>query len=376
MSEKDKKPKRSLKGRVFQCTGFPNCNKSFTRSEHLARHRRKHTGERPFTCPHCSKNFSRLDNLRQHKQTVHAYENYIRKRPQGQLTRPLDSAEPTPGTPLLFGPKLYSPPNLGSPHYASVYYGYRGPDDSQHQDLAKTNDDDDGNQTLKKLRDPPKFNPKNRPKPLALVHSFADDNAINIRTQTPTFSVEPPIKTAPPLSLFPVYSPSFSVHRNGLAYEMGNGPGLGYGVPHGYGTGLGPASLSRGPGGAHGFKLHHFNSMMVSPLLPLFHQLFNQIPSNSSTLFALHSVSRLTSALALALNVLLPSISSLQSGKGSDPVVASQKPQGESTAQSEVEEKKACLKNMLNEEPKKLAINSLITPGEEVSGPTTAQDSA
>lgn len=67
------KPKKS-KGRVFQCTGFPGCTMSFTRSEHLARHIRKHTGERPFTCPFCSKNFSRLDNLRQHKHTVHAYE--------------------------------------------------------------------------------------------------------------------------------------------------------------------------------------------------------------------------------------------------------------------------------------------------------------
>ncbi|KAK6453869.1 Up in starvation [Scheffersomyces xylosifermentans] len=73
------KSKRSSKGRVFQCTGYPGCNMSFTRSEHLARHKRKHTGERPFTCPYCSKNFSRLDNLRQHKQTVHAYETYLQK---------------------------------------------------------------------------------------------------------------------------------------------------------------------------------------------------------------------------------------------------------------------------------------------------------
>ena len=71
----DPKSKKSSKARVFLCTGFPNCTKSFTRSEHLARHRRKHTGERPFACLHCSKRFSRLDNLRQHKHTVHANES-------------------------------------------------------------------------------------------------------------------------------------------------------------------------------------------------------------------------------------------------------------------------------------------------------------
>lgn len=64
---------RKKKGQRFFCTGYPPCNLSFTRSEHLARHIRKHTGERPFQC-HCSRRFSRLDNLRQHAQTVHLNE--------------------------------------------------------------------------------------------------------------------------------------------------------------------------------------------------------------------------------------------------------------------------------------------------------------
>lgn len=67
-------PKSSRNGSsgsaLFQCQGFGDCRMVFTRSEHLARHIRKHTGERPFQC-HCLKNFSRLDNLRQHCQTVH-----------------------------------------------------------------------------------------------------------------------------------------------------------------------------------------------------------------------------------------------------------------------------------------------------------------
>ncbi|KAJ5795703.1 transcriptional regulator family: C2H2 zinc finger [Penicillium psychrosexuale] len=66
-------PSKKKKGQRFFCTSFPPCNLSFTRSEHLARHIRKHTGERPFQC-HCSRRFSRLDNLRQHAQTVHVNE--------------------------------------------------------------------------------------------------------------------------------------------------------------------------------------------------------------------------------------------------------------------------------------------------------------
>jgi len=64
---------KKKRGQRFFCTGFPPCNLSFTRSEHLARHIRKHTGERPFQC-HCNRRFSRLDNLRQHAQTVHVNE--------------------------------------------------------------------------------------------------------------------------------------------------------------------------------------------------------------------------------------------------------------------------------------------------------------
>ena len=67
------RPSKKKKGQRFFCTEFPPCTLSFTRSEHLARHIRKHTGERPFVC-HCSRRFSRLDNLRQHAQTVHVNE--------------------------------------------------------------------------------------------------------------------------------------------------------------------------------------------------------------------------------------------------------------------------------------------------------------
>ncbi|RKF81902.1 putative c2h2 transcription factor [Golovinomyces cichoracearum] len=73
-SENDRSIKKKENAPKFYCDDFPPCNLSFTRSEHLARHIRKHTGERPFEC-HCSRKFSRLDNLRQHAQTVHQNED-------------------------------------------------------------------------------------------------------------------------------------------------------------------------------------------------------------------------------------------------------------------------------------------------------------
>ena len=44
---------------------IPTCGRLFKRLEHLKRHVRTHTQERPYVCPHCQKAFSRSDNLAQ-----------------------------------------------------------------------------------------------------------------------------------------------------------------------------------------------------------------------------------------------------------------------------------------------------------------------
>ncbi|KAF9903750.1 hypothetical protein EC991_003398 [Linnemannia zychae] len=70
-SNRDSPALKGSKGKLFQCSGFGDCRMVFTRSEHLARHARKHTGEKPFQCvvDGCKRMFSRFDNMVQHTQT-------------------------------------------------------------------------------------------------------------------------------------------------------------------------------------------------------------------------------------------------------------------------------------------------------------------
>lgn len=55
-------------GKGFTCPLIP-CGRVFKRLEHLKRHVRTHTQERPFACNRCPKRFSRSDNLTQHLKT-------------------------------------------------------------------------------------------------------------------------------------------------------------------------------------------------------------------------------------------------------------------------------------------------------------------
>jgi hypothetical protein len=58
----------TLHDKAYTCP-LPQCARLFKRLEHLKRHFRTHTLERPYSCSMCGKHFSRTDNLAQHKKT-------------------------------------------------------------------------------------------------------------------------------------------------------------------------------------------------------------------------------------------------------------------------------------------------------------------
>lgn len=74
----------------------PQCQRRFKRLEHLKRHMRIHTLERPFACtfPNCHKTFSRSDNLSQHMKTHQRHEDRRKSQQQRSPSPSMNSSIP------------------------------------------------------------------------------------------------------------------------------------------------------------------------------------------------------------------------------------------------------------------------------------------
>lgn len=83
----------SGKPRLFVCTV---CTRAFARHEHLKRHERSHTKEKPFSCGVCQRKFSRRDLLLRHAQKLHAGCDDAIKRLRRKSVRSKSVSSPIP----------------------------------------------------------------------------------------------------------------------------------------------------------------------------------------------------------------------------------------------------------------------------------------
>ncbi|OJJ96270.1 hypothetical protein ASPACDRAFT_54647 [Aspergillus aculeatus ATCC 16872] len=70
-----------------------SCNRTFSKAEHLTRHLRSHTNDRPYECLICGKLYSRSDVLRRHEKIHQTASPQSRERPAGEKAMSTPSSQ-------------------------------------------------------------------------------------------------------------------------------------------------------------------------------------------------------------------------------------------------------------------------------------------
>ncbi|KAK3388038.1 zinc finger protein ADR1 [Podospora didyma] len=100
-----------VKAKRFQCL---RCQRLFARLEHLQRHERTHTQERPFACNQCESRFTRSDLLIRHERLSHGANKEGLAEPRSSSSQQIgpgpSDITPPPPPPPLFSPEVVTRP--------------------------------------------------------------------------------------------------------------------------------------------------------------------------------------------------------------------------------------------------------------------------